>query len=58
MITQGGSIINLSWGLALRGMEGRNPEMFAAVKVGITGYTRLLASSLAPRNRVNEIAPG
>ena len=58
MITQGGSIINLSWGLALRGMEGRNPEMFAGVKVGITGYTRPLARSLAPRNRVNEIAPG
>ena len=58
MITQGGSIINLSWDLALRGMEGRNPEMIAAVKAGITGYTRSLARSLAPRIRVNEIAPG
>jgi len=39
-------------------MEGRNPEMFAAVKAGVTGYTRSLARSLAPDIRVNEIAPG
>ena len=53
-----GSIINMSWDLALRGMGGRNPEMFAAVKAGVTGFTRALARSLAPAVRVNEIAPG
>ena len=53
-----GSIVNTSWDLALRGMEGRNPEMFAAIKAGITGFTRSLARSLAPRIRVNEVAPG
>ena len=52
-----GSIINMSWDLALRGMGGRNPEMFAAVKAGVTGFTRALARSLAPAVRVNEIAP-
>ncbi len=57
-ISDGGSIINLSWDLALHGMAGRNPEMFAAVKAGVTGYTRSLARSLAPEIRVNEIAPG
>lgn len=57
-ISRGGSIINLSWDLALTGMKGRNPEMFAAVKAGVTGYTRSLARSLAPDIRVNEIAPG
>lgn len=57
-MTCGGSIINLSWDLALVGMQGRNPEMFAAVKAGITGFTRSLARSLAPNIRVNEIAPG
>ena len=57
-VSQGGSIINLSWDLALSGMQGRNPEMFAAVKAGITGYTRSLARSLAPDIRVNDIAPG
>lgn len=53
-----GSIVNMSWDLALRGMGGRNPEMFAAVKAGVTGFTRALARSLAPDVRVNEVAPG
>lgn len=57
-MTDGGVIINLSWDLALSGMGGRNPEMFAAVKAGVSGFTRSLARSLAPRLRVNEIAPG
>ena len=54
----GGVLINTSWDQALRGMGGRNPEMFAAVKAGVTGFTRALARSLAPRVRVNEVAPG
>ncbi len=53
-----GCLLNTSWDLALSGMGGRNPEMFAAVKAGITGFTRALARSLAPEVRVNEIAPG
>lgn len=57
-MSEGGVIINLSWDLALSGMGGRNPEMFAAVKAGVSGFTRSLARSLAPRLRVNEIAPG
>lgn len=55
---KGGAIVNMSWDLALRGMAGRNPEMFAAVKAGITGFTRSFARSVAPRIRVNEVAPG
>lgn len=54
----GGAIINMSWDLALHGMGGRNPEIFAAAKAGITGFTRALARSAAPRVRVNEVAPG
>lgn len=53
-----GIILNMSWDLALHGMAGRNPEMFAATKAGITGFTRSLARSLAPLVRVNEVAPG
>jgi len=53
-----GCLLNTSWDLALSGMGGRNPEMFAAVKAGITGFTRALARSLAPEVRVNELAPG
>ncbi|MAT65852.1 MAG: 3-oxoacyl-ACP reductase [Gammaproteobacteria bacterium] len=54
----GGVILNTSWDLALVGMGERNPEMFAATKAGISGFTRSLARSLAPAIRVNEIAPG
>jgi 3-oxoacyl-[acyl-carrier protein] reductase len=58
VMQDGSSIINMSWDLALTGMAGRNPEMFAATKAGISGFTRSLARSLAPSIRVNEIAPG
>lgn len=53
-----GVILNTSWDLALRGMGERNPEMFAATKAGVTGFTRALARTLAPHIRVNEVAPG
>ena len=53
-----GVILNMSWDMALVGMAERNPEMFAATKAGITGFTRSLARSLAPEIRVNELAPG
>lgn len=53
-----GVILNTSWDLALVGMGERNPEMFAATKAGISGFTRSLARSLAPAVRVNEVAPG
>ena len=53
-----GAVVNMSWDLALRGMMGRNPEMFAAVKAGVTGFTRSFARSVAPQIRVNEVAPG
>lgn len=52
------SIVNMSWDLALSGMPGRNPEMFAAVKAGVTGFTRSFSRSVAPAIRVNEVAPG
>ncbi len=53
-----GVILNMSWDMALEGMAKRNPEMFAAIKAGVTGFTRSLARSLAPAIRVNELAPG
>ncbi len=39
-------------------MQGRNPEMFAAVKAGVTGFSKCLARSYAPEVRVNDLAPG
>jgi 3-oxoacyl-[acyl-carrier protein] reductase len=55
---EGGVIINMSWDHVLTGMEGRNPEMFAAVKGGVLAFSKSLARSVAPRVRVNVIAPG
>jgi 3-oxoacyl-[acyl-carrier protein] reductase len=53
-----GVILNMSWDLALRGLRGRNPQMFAAVKAGVLGFSRALAKDLAPAVRVNVLAPG
>jgi 3-oxoacyl-[acyl-carrier protein] reductase len=54
----GGVIINMSWDHVLTGMQGRNPELFAAAKGGVLAFSKSLARSLAPQVRVNVIAPG
>lgn len=53
-----GAIINMSWDLAIHGFHGRNPEMFAAVKAGIIGFSRSFAKNHGPEIRVNILAPG
>jgi 3-oxoacyl-[acyl-carrier protein] reductase len=53
-----GSILNIGWDQADRGMEGDSGELFALSKNAIMGLTRSLAVSLAPEVRVNCIAPG
>jgi 3-oxoacyl-[acyl-carrier protein] reductase len=55
---EGGVIINMSWDHVLSGMEGVNPQMFAAVKGGVLAFSKSLARSVGPRVRVNVIAPG
>lgn len=55
---QGGVILNVGWDQADRGMEGDSGELFSASKNAIMGFTRSLALSLAPKVRVNCIAPG
>jgi 3-oxoacyl-[acyl-carrier protein] reductase len=54
----GGVIINMSWDHVLSGMAGTDPQMFAAVKGGVLAFSKSLARSLAPKVRVNVIAPG
>ena len=54
----GGVIINMSWDHVLTGMAGRNPQMYAAVKGGVLAFSKSLARSVAPRVRVNVLAPG
>ena len=55
---EGGVIINMSWDHALTGMEGTNPQIFAATKGGVLSFSKALARSVAPRIRVNVLAPG
>ena len=55
---QGGVIINMSWDHVLTGMAGTNPQLFAAVKGGVLAFSKSLARSVAPRVRVNVLAPG
>ena len=55
---QGGVIINMSWDHVLTGMAGANPQLYAAVKGGVLAFSESLARSVAPRVRVNVLAPG
>jgi len=54
----GGVIINMSWDRVLQGLGGDNPELFAAVKGGVLGFSKALARSVAPGVRVNVLGPG
>ena len=56
--SNGGAILNIGWDQAERGMAGDSGELFAAAKSAIMGFTRSLSLSLAPKVRVNCIAPG
>ncbi|MFO0948393.1 MAG: SDR family oxidoreductase [Planctomycetota bacterium] len=53
-----GTIVTMGWDQASTGMEGDSGELFAAIKGGVMSFTRSLAKSLAPKVRVNCIAPG
>ena len=55
----GGCILNVGWDHAtIDGMEGENPELFAAVKAGVLGFSKSFARSVAPKVRVNVLCPG
>jgi 3-oxoacyl-[acyl-carrier protein] reductase len=55
---EGGVIINMSWDHVLIGMPGLNPQLYSAVKGAVLAFSKSLARSVAPRVRVNVIAPG
>jgi 3-oxoacyl-[acyl-carrier protein] reductase len=55
----GGCIINIGWDHAtIDGMAGHDPELFAAVKAGVVGFSKSFARSVAPDVRVNVLCPG
>ena len=53
-----GVILNMAWDLATHGFAGSNPQLFAAAKAGILGFSRSLAKSCVPEIRVNILSPG
>ena len=52
----GGGIVNMSSSYAFKGRP--NGAHYSAAKAGIFGFTRVLATELAPHATVNAIAPG
>jgi 3-oxoacyl-[acyl-carrier protein] reductase len=58
-MSPGGCILNVGWDHAtMDGMRGENPELFAAVKAGVVGFSKSFARSVAPDIRVNVLCPG
>lgn len=55
-MTTGGAIVNISSGAGTRGSPMTGP--YAAAKAGMNNLTQTLALELAPRIRVNGVAPG
>ncbi len=54
----GGVIINMSWDHVLSGMAGIEAQLFSAVKGGVLSFSKSLARTVAPKLRVNILAPG
>ncbi|HEX5633904.1 MAG TPA: SDR family oxidoreductase [Gemmatimonadales bacterium] len=54
----GGVILNVAWDHVGQGMAGENPMVYAAAKGGILAFSKSLAREVAPRIRVNVLAPG
>lgn len=54
----GGVIINMGWDQVAVGMAGDSGQLFTATKGAVMAFTKSLAKSLAPKVRVNCLAPG
>jgi 3-oxoacyl-[acyl-carrier protein] reductase len=51
-------LVNVGWDQAEIGMGGDSGEMFSTIKGAVMAFTRSLAITLAPKVRVNCLAPG
>jgi 3-oxoacyl-[acyl-carrier protein] reductase len=58
MAERGGVILNMSWDHVGFGMAGENPILYSAAKGAIMSFSKSLARQVAPRVRVNILAPG
>ncbi len=52
------SIVHIGWDQADHGMEGDSGQYFCAVKAAVAAFSKSLAKSVAPKVRVNCVAPG
>lgn len=52
------SVVFIGWDQAAQAMEGDAGQMFGPVKAAVMAFSASLAQTLAPRVRVNTIAPG
>lgn len=52
------SIVHIGWDQAEHGMEGDSGQYFCAVKAAVAAFSKSLAKSVAPKVRVNCVAPG
>ena len=52
------SMVFIGWDQAPQGMEGDAGQMFGTVKAAVMAYAASLAQTLAPKVRVNTVAPG
>jgi 3-oxoacyl-[acyl-carrier protein] reductase len=55
---EGGAIVNVAWDHVGHGMGNPTAAIYAAGKGGVVAMSRCLARELAPRVRVNVVAPG
>lgn len=55
---RGGAIVNMSWDHVVLGMAGENPVLYATAKGGVLSFSKSFARQVAPRVRVNILAPG
>jgi len=59
MVERGrGAIVNMGWDQAETGMAGASGEAFCTTKGAVMAFSKSLARSLAPKVRVNCVAPG
>jgi 3-oxoacyl-[acyl-carrier protein] reductase len=51
-------MIHIGWDQANTGMEGDSGQYFCPIKAAVAAFSKSLAKSVAPRMRVNCVAPG